>query len=60
MILFGQEFLSEFLSLVPLGAVWRTFVISLETVLFGASFIGYYFFELYRIKKREKAKLSEI
>lgn len=44
-------------SVLQTGAVGRTLVYSIETAIYGASFVGYYFLELHRIKKR---KLKEI
>ena len=40
-------------SVLQSGAVGRILVQSLETAIYGASFVGYYFFELHRIKKRK-------
>ena len=42
------------LSVLNTGAVGRTVVNSVEMAIYAASFLGYYFFELYRIKKRNR------
>ena len=46
------------LSVLHTGAVGRTVVNSVEMGIYALSFLGYYFFELYRIKKRNKQPIA--
>jgi Na+-driven multidrug efflux pump len=46
-------------SVLDAGAVGRVLVQSIEMALYAASFLGYYFLELHRIKKREHQKNTQ-